>query len=64
MDEMYEMCRSYCDMYYEVFGQSFPLMQSPNMEKAMDHMSDCMEQNKLAEDLYPEIYGALPGLEA
>lgn len=50
----------YLDEYREKFGEIFPMMQAENMEKALEHVKVCISKNKLASELYPEIYGALP----
>lgn len=56
-----KLLQEYLDGYYNVFGVDFPLTQSPNMDKAMKHIGQCMYRQKKAEVLYPEIYGSVAG---
>lgn len=48
--------------YYDKFETPFPLMQAPgDMQEAEKHVVKCLEENKLAEELWPERYGAVEG---
>lgn len=51
----------YLDKYFDMFGEDFPLMQAPNKKEAIEHIMQCINQNKTAEKLYPQYYGARSG---
>lgn len=50
------------DEYFDRFGESFPMMQAPNMEEAKKHLEACLEKGKAAGELFPQVYGALDGV--
>lgn len=47
------------DEYIERFGKPFPLMQSPEFERAIGHIETSLKENKTVEELFPEIYGSM-----
>lgn len=49
------------DEYYSRFGKSYPMMQSPGNEKAVEHIKESLRRDKSVEELYPEVYGELIG---
>lgn len=53
--------QDFLDGYYHQFGVDFPMMQAPNVEKAIKHIGQCLYRAKPAEKLYPNIYGAMCG---
>lgn len=50
--------------YYELFNESFPLMQSNlNEDKIKSEIFECLKKKKKAQDLWPNKYGSCNGKE-
>lgn len=50
------------DLYYKTFNSCFPLMQaSGNAKTVKEQIDRCLAENKKAEELWPEQYGACTG---
>lgn len=52
----------YLDKYKDKFGEGFPLMQANGDSSIVkDQIKRCIDQNKKASELFPDIYGACEG---
>lgn len=52
----------YLDKYKENFEKGFPLMQANGDSSIVkDQINKCIDQNKSASELFPDIYGACEG---
>lgn len=48
--------------YYDLFSESFPLMQSNmNEAKIKSEISECLKKKKKAQELWPNKYGSANG---
>lgn len=51
------------NLYREKFGENFPIMQAPNnTEEIRKTINECINKNKKASELYPELYGSCIGI--
>lgn len=59
---MLEKIEKELDAYYDLFDESFPLMQSDmNEDKIKSEIFECLKKNKKAQELWPDKYGSANG---
>lgn len=59
---MFEKIEKDLDDYYDMFDESFPLMQSDmNEDKIKSEIFECLKKNKKAQELWPDKYGSANG---
>lgn len=49
------------DKYYDVFGATFPLFHSDNIETGVKDAKTCLEVGERVEVLFPDQYGECTG---
>ena len=61
---MTEKIKKELDDYYDLFDESFPLMQSDmNEDKIKSEILECLKKNKKAQELWQNKYGSVNGKE-
>lgn len=59
---MFEKIEKELDAYYDLFDESFPLMQSDtNEDKIKSEIFECLKKKKKAQELWPNKYGSANG---
>lgn len=59
---MFEKIEKELDTYYDLFDESFPLMQSDmNEDKIKSEILECLSKKKKAQELWPNKYGRANG---
>ena len=61
---MPEKIKNLMNKYWDRFKEGFPLYQAPQDWSAVEYdIKKCLRENKRAQDLKPDIYGAKEGLD-
>ena len=61
---MPEKIKRLLDKYWDQFGEGFPLYQAPTDWSETEYdIKKCLRENKKAEDLKPDVYGARDGYD-
>ena len=59
---MLEKIEKELNMYYDLFDEPFPLMQSSmNKDKIKSEIFECLKKKKKAQELWPNKYGSANG---
>lgn len=59
---MTEKIANLLDKYWDKFGEGFPLYQAPTDWSQIEYdIKKCLREGKKAQDLKPEVYGAVKG---
>ena len=59
---MLEKIKKELNAYYDLFDESFPLMQSNmNDDEIKSEISECLKKEKKAQELWPNKYGSANG---